>query len=258
MNGATARTVAVLARRSVRRIARQPQVLVPNLFFPVFLLIINAAALGRATTLAGFPAGHYLDFVLPGVVVQAAMLTSTAAGAELAADIQTGFFERLLTAPVRRWAILVGHLAGVAVAGAVLALAFGGLAAVLGTTMAAGVAGYATLAVAGALVATGFGALAAAVGIKTGSVEAVHGTFPLYFVAVVVSSAYFPVALMRDGYRPVAQANPLTWLLDAARRLTVEPAAVGPIAICLAVGAGFAFVGLAVAEIALARRLARR
>lgn len=246
-----------LARRSITRILRQPQVIIPNLFFPLFFMIMNNAALGDATRLGGFGTDSYLAFILAGTVVQAVMLSSTAAGSEVALDIESGFFERLVASPVNRVAILAGQLAGVAVFGAVMALFFAALVAPFGATMSSGPLGYVTLALVGALLAGGFGGVAVAVAIRTGSVEATQGAFPLYFVVIFVSSAFFPVDLMRSGYRAVARANPVSWLIDAIRELTLEHFHLSAMLVAVAVAGGFALCGIALARVALLRRLAR-
>ena len=248
--------IAALARRSIVRILRQPQIVVPNLFFPLFFLVINNAALGRATRLPGFGADSYLKFVLAGTVMQAVMLSSTSAGAEVAIDIESGFFDRLLSSPVSRTAILLGNLAGVATYGAFLAVFFSLLIGLFGGTMAGGALGYVVLVAAASLFAITFGAVSMAMAIRTGSVEAVQGAFPIFFVIVFVSSAFFPTALMRRGYRSVAQANPVTWLIDALRDLTLQPFSARAALIAIVVAAACAAAGVGLAQRALMKRLA--
>ena len=58
--------------------------------------------------------------------------------------------------------------------------------------------------------------------IKTGSQEAVGATFPLIFVTIFMSSAFFPTALMDGWYRALAENNPITWTVDPMRRLVIE------------------------------------
>jgi ABC-2 type transport system permease protein len=246
-----------LARRSIIRVLRQPQIMVSNLFFPLFFLVLNNAAIGRATSLGGFGTDEFLPFILAGTVVQAVMLSSTSAGTEVAIDIESGFFERLIASPVNRTAVLGGQMAGVAAFGAVLALFFAAIVAPFGATMRAGVVGYLVLAVVGALLAVGFGGLAVAMAIRTGSVEAVQGAFPLYFVVISVSSAFFPTDLMRSGYRAVAAANPVSWLVNALRELTLEPLDASAVGTSLGIATLFAAAGVAIARRSLSRRLAR-
>ena len=71
-----ARQVGTLARRSIVRTLRQPAMVVPALFFPLLLLAVNSGGLQRATDLPGFPAEHYLDFVLAVCFVQGGLFAA--------------------------------------------------------------------------------------------------------------------------------------------------------------------------------------
>jgi len=255
---ATAGQAAALARRSIVRIMRQPQVIVPNLFFPTFFLVINNASVGKAAGLPGFPGDRYLPFALAGTVLQAVMLSSTSAGSEVALDIESGFFERMLASPVNRLAILLGQLAGVAVFGALLALFFAAVIAPFDAVMKAGIGGYVVLVISAVFLAVTFGGFALALGIRTGSVEATQGAFPLYFVAIFISSAFFPVALMTPWYRHLAGNNPVTFMIDGIRDLTLEPFSWAAAANAIGVSFGAALVAVLVAFAALNARLAQR
>ena len=46
--------------------------------------------------------------------------------------------------------------------------------------------------------------------------------FPLIFVLIFVSSAFFPTELMRGWYQQVAEANPFTYVVDPTRDLVVH------------------------------------
>jgi len=123
-----AHQVGFVARRSVRRTLRQPALIVPTLVFPLFLLAVNASGLGAATKIPGFPTDSYLDFAITVTFIQGAMFSSITAGTELAADIDTGFLDRLQLTPLRRVTILVGQMAGattLALIGAIVAEFFG-------------------------------------------------------------------------------------------------------------------------------------
>ena len=72
------------------------------------------------------------------------------------------------------------------------------------------------------LLVLAIGGLGQVLAIRTGNQEAVNATFPLIFTSVFVSSAFFPTALMNGWFRVVAEANPVTWIVDPVRRLVIE------------------------------------
>ena len=54
----------------------------------------------------------FLDFILAGAMIQSTLLAGNSGGIALAVDIEMGFTDRLLAAPISRYAIVLGRLAG--------------------------------------------------------------------------------------------------------------------------------------------------
>jgi ABC-2 type transport system permease protein len=213
----------VLARRSVVGTLRQPQMWIPSILFPLLIAAVNTAALQRSTRLEGFPdVDSYLDFLLPATVLQGVMFGAISAGSELALDIQNGFFDRLLASPVARLSILVGRLSGAAVLAAVQALVFVLVFLVFGASIAGGLPAVLVLVVTAVLLAVAVGGFGVAIALRSGSQEVVQNFFPLLFVLLYLSSAFFPVALMTGWYHDVASANPLSTMIDGVRALVIS------------------------------------
>lgn len=252
----TASSVAMLSRRSVIGTARQPATWMPGLFFPLLIAAVSSAAFTRATGLPGFPdVQSFVQFLLPATLIQGVLFGGIIGGADTALDIQNGFFERLLASPVRRSAILVGRLAGAAALGGVQALVFVAIFLAFGTSVAGGAAAVAVLVLVGMILAVAVGGVASAIGLRTGSQEAVQNSFPLIFVLLFVSSAFFPTELMSGWYRTAAQANPLSWLIDAARNLVVVEFTWGQAFAAVGWSVVLAVLGIGLALLALRRRL---
>ena len=117
--------VALIARRSVSRTFRQPELVIPVILFPLILLAVNAAGLASVTELPGFPTDSYINFAIVVCFVQGALFAAITAGTELASDIQKGFLDRLSLTPARQWTVLVGATFGgtaVSIVGSVIYL----------------------------------------------------------------------------------------------------------------------------------------
>jgi ABC-2 type transport system permease protein len=247
-----------LAQRSVRATVRQPGVWLPSLLFPMLIAAVNNSAMARAVNLPGFPpVDSFLQFVLPATIVQGVMFGAISGGSDLALDIEDGFFERLLASPVWRPSILVGRLSGGAVLGAGQALIFVGLFALFGAHVEGGIPAVLTLMVMAMLVALMIGGFTAAVGVRTGNQEAVQASFPLVFILLFISSAFFPTDLMGGWYEWVAERNPITWMIDAARHLVIVGFDPAEAATALAVPAAIAVLSISLAVHQLRGRLAR-
>lgn len=250
------RQAAALAVRAVRGIRRQPPVFVPGMIFPLIFTAMNAAAFSRAPDLPRFPhVESFLAFLLPAVVLQGVLFGSTSAGTEIATDVADGFFDRLIASPVSRLSILIGRMAGGAVLGGVQVLWFVAVLMPFGATMTGGVRSLVVYVAAGMLVAVAMGGFHVAVGLRTGSAEAVQGTFPLVFILLFTSSAFFPRALMSGWYQQVAGLNPVSWMVEALRDLSTIGFSVHDAVVAVTVPVGIGVVSLTLSALALRRRV---
>jgi ABC-2 type transport system permease protein len=251
--------VRALGLRSIRGTLRQPQVWLPGLLFPMFIAAVNTSAMGKAVEfLPGFDGvDSLLDFLLVASITQSVLFGGLAAGTDTATDIQTGFFDRLLASPVSRTSILVGRLMGASVTGALQALVFIALYGAFGVRIAAGVPGGLLLVAYAMVLALVIGGLAALLALRTGSAEAVQNMFPLTFIVLFMSSAFFPTESMEGSYRSIASHNPLTWMVDGMRYQVIVGLDWSQAAESLSWTAGLAVLAIFGANRALRARLRR-
>ncbi len=212
------RVVAALGRRSVRQTFRRPQLVAPILIFPTLLLAVQTGGAGGAVDLPGFPqVNGFLDFMLAGAMIQACLLAGNTGGIALAVDLEMGFTDRLFSAPISRYSIVLGRLVGTGALGAAAALWFIAIGLVFGVEFEQGVIGMATMVVFVALSAVAFGALSSAIALYTGQASIVQGLFPLVFVILFLSSAFFPAALMLEPAASIAEYNPISFIVEGVR-----------------------------------------
>jgi ABC-2 type transport system permease protein len=253
-----AQTVA-MAKRAVRALLRQPAVVIPSMIFPLFFAALGTSAFSRATALPGFPqVDSFLDFALAGAIVQGVLFGSVTSASELAGDIENGFFDRLLASPTSRVGILLGRLAG--------AMAYGGFQTAFfilvlipfGLRIEAGVVGVVVMVAGGTLTALAVGGLMSAMAIRTGSSEAVQGSFPLLFILLFFSSAFFPRETMDGIYALIADVNPVSYLIEGFRDLVIDGLSWSAVGRTVLIPAGLAVLTLALALRTLRTRVAAR
>ena len=250
--------VGSLARRSTLRTLRQPAVVVSAILFPMMFFAINAYGLDAATSIPGFPADSYLDFAFAFPLVQAALFGAITAGADLARDIESGFFARLSLTPMRPAALLLGMLAGVVALGLIQGVIFLIVGVLFGVDVKSGFPGMIVLVLLTVLVALGFGGIGAMLALRSGSVEAVESAFPLFFVSIFMSSINLPRDLIKqDWFRYIATANPISYLVEGIRSLVIF--GWDAQALLLGFGCAFAIIALSVtgASAILHTRVAR-
>ncbi len=250
--------VAQIARRSLLRTLRQPAQIVPPVIFPLFLLAINASGLDAATMIPGFPSDSYVDFAMAFAFMQGAIFSMMNSGTDLARDVESGFLKRLAMTPMRRTALLVGQLAGVLAVTLLSGVVYLVVGLIAGVTVETGVAGVVVLFVLFGLIGLAFASLGAFVGLRSGSAEAVQGFFPLFFVALFLSSASLPRELIeQDWFRTVATYNPVSYLVEGIRSLFIFDWDGQALAVAFAIAAAVTCVGLAGAVRALRTQVVR-
>ena len=104
----TLRHGATLAWRGIVKTVYSPEALIdvtlqPVIFLLLFVYVFGGAISGDTST--------YLQFALPGVLVQTFVFASAGTGVALADDLHTGIFDRFRSLPISRSAPLVGAIA---------------------------------------------------------------------------------------------------------------------------------------------------
>jgi ABC-2 type transport system permease protein len=114
MNGLRAQlpAIALLARRGVNELLRVPGAAIPGIVAPAIFVLSTSAVFGKLAVLPGFTTSHYLTFAAAVGLLQGAGFSGAATGVNLARDIEQGWFDRLLVAPVPRPALLIGPILG--------------------------------------------------------------------------------------------------------------------------------------------------
>lgn len=227
----TLRHGAALARRGLTKTVHSPEALIDVTLQPLIFLLLFVYVFGGA--IAGSSA-DYLEFALPGVLLQTVVFASAGTGTGLAEDLKTGIFDRFRSLPISRAAPLVGAIGADLVryvTSGVIMLAFG---FVLGYRTPAGPV--AVLAAFGLVVAFAFGlcwvftALAMVVR-EPRSVQGISAVImlPLTFA----SSVFVPTTTMPGWLQGFVAVNPVSRTADAVRALLGGVPAGGAAAVSL-------------------------
>jgi ABC-2 type transport system permease protein len=251
-----ARVVLALGRRALSVQFRRAQLLMPTFVLPLMLLAVIASGTSAAQGLRGFPdVASYLAFVLPGTLVQGALLAGLTSGTAFAADIEFGFFDRLLAAPVRRTSLVIGRQAGTLGLSVLQSCFFLAVAFLFGARYPGGIGAMLAAIVLAAITAIGIGGLASALALRTGSLSLLQSVFPFVFILLFTAPAFFPRDLLSPALRDVAAYNPLTYVVEAVRGLLQDDHALGDPLEGLAAALLLALATTALATFALRERL---
>jgi ABC-2 type transport system permease protein len=215
-------SVLAVARRTVRKFVRTPQLIVLTTIQSALWLLIFRYIFGGAIDVDGV---SYVAFLVPGVVVTNALFSGMGAAAGVAEDIEQGFFDRLRSLPIPRAAVMAGR--GLADA----ALLTWGLAVATALGFAVGFRTHGSVAAAlaafGLCVLYGFAFdwIFITIGLVGGNAQAAQGLALLAVPLTFVSSAYVPVSSMPGWMQAFATHQPVTPMVDSVRALTGGPRA---------------------------------
>jgi ABC-2 type transport system permease protein len=252
----TLRVSVALARRGLRNALRRPQLLAPLVAVPTLMLAANVGGLQRSTELPGFPAVRgFLDFQLAPAMTQSLLFGGVAMGVAMALEIEGGYFSRLAVAPIPRVAIVLGRLGTAAVIAVGQMTWFLALGLIFGAHVKAGVPGLLVTFGIGILAGVGFSALGVALALRARSASTVQGIFPLVFVSLFVSSAFFPRNLLTDPFDDLARYNPLSYITDGMRAPMVDAVRLEPVLEGVAAAGGLTLVAVGLSVLTLRGRL---
>jgi ABC-2 type transport system permease protein len=255
---ANARVVAALGRRSIMQTLRRPQLLAPLIVFPTALLAIQTAGAGRAVDLPGFPeVPNFLSFMLAGSIVQSVMFTGNSGAIAFAIDMEMRFTDRLYAAPIARSSVVLGRLAATATIGAIIAVYFIVLGLIFGASIHEGVPAVIWIVALTSASALAFGTIGAAIALRSNSASVVQGIFPLVFVILFLSDAFFPANLMLEPASWVAQYNPFSFIVNGIRDPIISGWSVTTELKAIASVIGIGALGFALCALAMRSRLRR-
>ena len=214
--------VGVVTMRNLRHFWRQPDLLVFSTIQPIMFVVLFVYVFGGAVGLALPPGVTYVDYLLPGILVQSVTFRASNTAVGLSEDLRRGVIDRFRSMPMARSAVMVGRTTADLVRNVVII----GLMVVVGYLV-----GFRFQA--GVLPALGCAALVAAFGfalswifafvslVVRGAETAQTAGFVLLFPLVFASSVFVPVSSMPSWLQPLAKASPVTVTADAARTLAL-------------------------------------
>jgi ABC-2 type transport system permease protein len=227
--------VLILGRRAVREVVRLPEATIPTLFIPLFFLVVNIGQVSKTfPSSTPFLRGQgYVAFQLP-VSLMFAVATATS-GLALVTEIDLGYFDKLLVAPIRRSSIIFGRLAadlvrGVAASALVLLV---GIA--LGARVQSGVAGAVLIVLLSALFGVAYAGFGILIALRTRNVQATQSSFLLFFPLLFLTPNFVPFDRLSSAMEALARINPVSYVIVGLRSLVIDGWDAGKIGVCVLV-----------------------
>jgi ABC-2 type transport system permease protein len=189
----------------------------------VFFMVVNIGQVNKIfqPSTPFLHGQHYVAFQVPVSLVFA--VSTVTSGLAMVTDIDIGYVDKLLAAPIRRTAIVWGRLAadlvrGTAVSSLVLLVGF-----LLGARVRSGVVGVVLLILLSALWGVAYAGIAMAVALKSKNVQTTNASFIVFFPLLFLTPNFVPLELLAAPLRALARLNPVTYVITGLRDLVLFP-----------------------------------
>ena len=222
----------VFGWRAVLKFKHVPEQLFDLVMTPIMFTLLFTFVFGGA--LAG-STGDYLQFFLPGILVQTVVFNAVYSGMGLSTDLSKGLFDRFRSLPIWSLApfagLMVGDILRHLIAGGIILT----IGLVLGYRPEAGIAG--VVAAFALLIAIGFGMgwvfIVLGLLVRTPTTVMTLG-FTFLFPVVFASNIMVDPATMPGWLRAFVDVNPVSLMTTAMRGLMSGNSDAGQIALALA------------------------
>jgi ABC-2 type transport system permease protein/oleandomycin transport system permease protein len=207
----------IIAERNLIRLPRAPELLLAFTVQPIMFVLLFRYVFGGAIRTPGY---SYVDFLLPGIIVQNIAFGGFVTAIGLNEDVHKGLIDRFRSLPMARPAVLAGRTLADIVTNALSVTILLVTGIVIGFEFHASalhaIAGIGLL----LLFGYAFSWFFAFVGLLVSSPESANSVgFIAVFPLTFISSAFVPVSSMPSVLRAFANVNPFTIIVDAMRHL---------------------------------------
>jgi ABC-2 type transport system permease protein len=227
--------IQLLGRRAVRETIRYPEATIPTLFIPLFFLAVNVGQVSKTfPSSTPFLNGQgYVAFQLP-VSLMFAVATATS-GLALVTEIENGYFDKLLVAPIHRAAIIYGRLVADFVRGfgASILVLLAGIG--LGAHVETGIIGAVVLVTLAAAFGVAYAGFAVLIALRTRNVQATNTSFLLFFPLLFLTPNFVPFSHLSPVMEALARVNPVSYVIEGLRSLIIQGWDLDKLAACVGV-----------------------
>jgi len=209
-------TISAIAQRGGYKLLRTPQVAGIAIVQSLVFLFMFRYVIGGAIGVGGVA---YVDFLVPGFVVAGLIFTAGGSAVGTAEDAESGLFDRLRSLPIHDTATLTGRVIADSALLVVVAVITLGVGFLIGFRMSGPTFGL--LAALGLLViySLAVSAVFMVLGLVAGNAQAAQGLGILGVPFSFISSAFVPVESMPSWLQPIAEWQPLTFMVNSWRGL---------------------------------------
>ncbi len=211
--------IAVMTKRNLIRYQRLPQLIVFSSIQPVMFVLLFVYVFGGAIETSS---GNYVNYLLPGVLVQTVLFGAMMTGVGLADDFSKGIIERFRSLPMARSAVLSGRIIAETIRNIFVIILITLVGLIIGFRIEHGFLDFVLAMLLTLLFGFAFSWISAVIGLAVKNVETAQSAgFIWVFPLVFASSIFVPIHTMKAGIRDFAENNPISYVADSVRALSL-------------------------------------
>ncbi|MEU5034140.1 ABC transporter permease [Streptomyces rubiginosohelvolus] len=217
-----ARDTTTMLRRNLLHARRYPSLTLNLLLTPVMLLLLFVYIFGDVMS-AGIGGGNrsdYIAYIVPGILMMTIGSTVIGAAVSVSTDMAEGIIARFRTMAIHRSSVLVGHVVGSVLQSVLSVVVVGAVGVAIGfrstdATVLEWLAAFGLL----VLFSAALTWVAVGMGMASPNAEAASNSAQPLILLPLISSAFIPADTMPGWFRPIAEYQPFTPVIETLRGL---------------------------------------
>lgn len=205
-----------MAKRCLLFSKRNPDTLLTSIMLPALMMILFVSLFGKLISVGDI---SYVNYILPGVLLQCIGQCSSVTAIMINKDMTSGIVDRFCTLPIKKSAILNGHILEAFIRSSVTSVVVLLVALLMGFRPSIGSAGLCVFLILlfSSILTLSYAAMV--VGIAASSAEGASALSAFVIILPYLSSGFVPIDTLPKIMRVFAEHQPMTPIINTMRNV---------------------------------------
>ena len=217
-----ARETYFIYMRNLKTLVGQPSLVLITVLPSVFMFLFFGAPLSGMTSVPGFPSDDYYAYFTAMIIVLAVVMNGSDVAITLLEDMMSGYFDKLLLAPINRFSMLMGMLIMSGTRALLHVLVIIAMAVAFGVSFKGGVVGLLAIIAAATVFGIAMACIGLIIALKTRSFQVTQNSWLMFMPLAFLTTAFMPREFLTGWFRWAVAVNPVDYVLVSVRTIIIE------------------------------------
>ena len=217
-----AREIYFIYMRNLRIWVGQPSLVLITVLPSVFMFLFFGAPLSGITSVPGFPSDDYYAYFTALIIVLAVVMNGSDVAITLLEDMMSGYFDKLLLAPINRFSMLMGMLLMSGTRALLHVLIIVAMALAFGVSFKGGFVGVVAIIIAATVFGIAMACIGLIIALKTRNFQATQNSWLMFMPVAFLTTAFMPKEFLAGWFRWAVTLNPVDYVLVSVRTIIIE------------------------------------